>query len=258
MSPAVSRLASKIAIVTGGARGQGAATAELFVAEGASVLIGDVLDERGGELADRLGPSATYIHLDVSDEASWELAMERVVELHGGLDILINNAGIVRPTPIIGGSLDVYMEIIRVNQVGCWLGMRAAAPLMVERGGGSIVNLSSVQGLVGLAGVSAYVASKFAVTGMTKTAALELGPHKIRVNSLHPGAVDTEMIRPSELVGIVDAAAEKVAKTIPIGRFSEASEMAKAVLFLASDESSSCTGTALVADGGILAGPSYD
>jgi 3alpha(or 20beta)-hydroxysteroid dehydrogenase len=115
-----------------------------------------------------------------------------------------------------------------------------------------------VQGLVGLAGVSAYVASKFAVTGMTKVAALELAPLRIRVNSLHPGAVDTEMIRPANLVGIVDANAEKVAKTIPIGRFSDAAEMAKAVLFLASDESSSCTGTALVADGGILAGPSYD
>jgi 3alpha(or 20beta)-hydroxysteroid dehydrogenase len=251
-------LADKIAIITGGARGQGAATAELFVAEGARVLIGDVLDDRGSALAKDLGSAATYIHLDVSDEASWEAAMQEVTRLHGGLDILVNNAGIVRPTPIIGGSLDTYMEIIRVNQVGCYLGMRAAAPLLVERGGGAIVNLSSVQGLVGLAGVSAYVASKFAVTGMTKVAALELGPYRIRVNSLHPGAVDTEMIRPANLVGIVDAQQAKVAKTIPIGRFSEAAEMAKAVLFLASDESSSCTGTALVADGGILAGPQYD
>jgi 3alpha(or 20beta)-hydroxysteroid dehydrogenase len=254
----VPRLADKIALITGGARGQGAATAELFVSEGAQVLIGDVLDERGTALANDLGPAATYVHLDVSDEASWESAMQRVVEAYGGLDILVNNAGIVRPTPIIGGSLDTYMEIIRVNQVGCYLGMRAAAPLLAERGGGSIVNLSSVQGLVGLAGVSAYVASKFAVTGMTKVAALELAPLGIRVNSLHPGAVDTEMIRPANLAGIVDAAHEKVAKTIPIGRFSVAAEMAKAVLFLASDDASSCTGTALVADGGMLAGPSYD
>ena len=252
------RLADKTALITGGARGQGAATATLFVSEGAKVVIGDVLDDRGSALAHELGPSATYVHLDVSDEASWQSAMSHVVETYGGLDILVNNAGIVRPTPIIGGSLQTYMEIIQVNQVGCYLGMRAAAPLLAERGGGSIVNLSSVQGLVGLAGVSAYVASKFAVTGMTKVAALELAPHRIRVNSLHPGAVDTEMIRPANLVGIVDADAERVAKTIPIGRFSEAAEMARAVLFLASDDSSSCTGSALVADGGILAGPSYD
>jgi len=254
----MARLAGKVALVTGGARGQGAATAELFVAEGARVFIGDVLDDRGTALADQLGSSATYVHLDVSSESDWETVVGQVVGADGGIDILVNNAGIVRPTPIIGGDLETYMEIIRVNQVGCWLGMRAVAPVMAQRSGGAIVNLSSVQGLVGLAGVSAYVASKFAVTGMTKVAALELAPYRIRVNSLHPGAVDTEMVRPAQLVGIVDAQADKVAKTIPLGRFSEAAEMARAVLFLASDDSSSCTGTALVADGGILAGPSYD
>ena len=254
----MARLAGKVALVTGGSRGQGAATAELFVAEGARVFIGDVLDDRGMALADQLGPSANYIHLDVSGESDWEAVIGQVVAAHGGIDILVNNAGIVRPTPIIGGDLATYMEIISVNQVGCWLGMRAVAPIMAQRSGGAIVNVSSVQGLVGLAGVSAYVASKFAVTGMTKVAALELAPYRIRVNSLHPGAVDTEMVRPAQLVGIVDAQADKVAKTIPLGRFSEAAEMARAVLFLASDDSSSCTGTALVADGGILAGPSYD
>jgi 3alpha(or 20beta)-hydroxysteroid dehydrogenase len=254
----MARLAGKVALVTGGSRGQGAATSELFVAEGARVFIADVLDERGTALADRLGSSATYVHLDVSSESDWQVVVRQVIAAHNGIDILVNNAGIVRPTPIIGGDLETYMEIIRVNQVGCWLGMREVAPVMAQRSGGAIVNLSSVQGLVGLAGVSAYVASKFAVTGMTKVAALELAPYRIRVNSLHPGAVDTEMVRPAQLVGIVDAQADKVAKTIPLGRFSEAAEMARAVLFLASDDSSSCTGTALVADGGILAGPSYD
>jgi 3alpha(or 20beta)-hydroxysteroid dehydrogenase len=251
------RLDGRVALVTGGSRGQGAATASLFVEEGATVVIADVLDELGGAVSDELGAAATYVHLDVSDEAAWADAMQQVIQAHGGLDILVNNAGIVRPTPIIDGSLETYMEIIKVNQVGCWLGMRAAAPSMAARGGGAIVNLSSVQGLVGLAGVSAYVASKFAVTGMTKVAALELAPHRIRVNSLHPGAVDTDMVRPDKLTAIHAAQAEKVAKTIPIQRFSEAIEMARAVLFLASDDSSSCTGTALVADGGIMAGPQY-
>jgi 3alpha(or 20beta)-hydroxysteroid dehydrogenase len=254
----MARLDGKVALITGAARGQGAATATVFIEEGATVVIGDVLDDRGRALADELGDAATYLHLDVGEEPSWADAARYLDERHQGLDILVNNAGIVRPTPIIDGSLEDYLAVVRVNQVGCYLGMRAMAPAMIARGGGAIVNLSSVQGLVGLAGVSAYVASKFAVTGMTKVAALELAKHNIRVNSLHPGAVDTEMVRPANLVGIVDAQHEKVAKTIPIRRFSQAIEMAKAVLFLASDDASSCTGTALVADGGILAGPQYD
>ena len=186
------RLDGKTALITGGARGQGAAEARLFAEEGANVVLTDVLDEDGERTADAIG--ADYLHHDVTSEAEWAAAVARAVELHGGLDVLVNNAGIYAQTTLIGGDLEEYRRVIEVNQVGVFLGMREVAPVMIERGGGSIINTSSVGGMRGGGGSFAYTASKWAVRGMTKSAAVRLGPHGIRVNSIHPGLIDTPML----------------------------------------------------------------
>ena len=183
------RLEGKVALITGGARGQGAEEARLFAAEGANVVLTDVLDEEGEAVAVEVG--GDYLHHDVTSEDEWAAVVARTVELYGGLDVLINNAGIYVATPLIGGNLDDYRRVIDVNQVGVFLGMREAAPAMIPRGGGSIVNISSIAGLRGGGGAFGYTASKWAVRGMTKAAAVALGPHNIRVNSIHPGLIDT-------------------------------------------------------------------
>jgi 3alpha(or 20beta)-hydroxysteroid dehydrogenase len=245
------RLDGKVAIVTGAARGQGAAIARRFAAEGAHVVLGDVLDEDGKSVAEEIGAAARYVHHDVTDEASWDETVRTAQAEFGSLNVLINNAGILRWAPIHKHSLDDYMAVIRVNQVGCFLGMKAAIRPMREAGGGSIVNTASTAGLEGMAGIIGYSASKFAVRGMTKTAAVELGRWGIRVNAVCPGGINTQMANP------FDQPVEELQKAHgrnPIPRIGTPEEIASVMVFLASDESSYCTGTDFVVDGGYTAG----
>lgn len=239
------QLAGRTALVTGAARGQGACEARLFVEEGANVLLCDVLDELGEAEAAALGDKAAYLHLDVREPADWDRAVAFAGERFGGLDILVNNAAIIRPGAIEDQSLEDFMAVVSVNQVGCWLGMKAAVPALRRAGGGSIVNISSVGGSVGVAGVAAYSGTKWAVRGMTKCAALELASDGIRVNSVHPGSIDTQML---------DDAGTRESLGIPLGRLGESEDVARLVLFLASDASSYCTGAEFVVDGGLMSG----
>lgn len=247
------KLDGKVAIISGAARGQGAAEARLFVAEGAKVLMGDVLDDEGAVVAKEFGDNACYLHLDVTSEEDWARAVDEATNRWGRLDTLVNNAGIAKFGPLAMTSLDDYMSVIMVNQVGVFLGMRTAIPAMTRSGGGSIVNISSVDGMTGMFGVVAYVSSKFAVRGMTKTAALELGPLGIRVNSIHPGGVDTPMLHP-DIPGMADMDMSPFFAKVPLGRIGQPEDIAQLASFLASDESSYCTGSEFVIDGGLLAG----
>ena len=243
------RLTGKVALITGAAGGQGAAAARRFAEEGARVVVTDVNDEAGKEFAAEIG--AHYVHLDVSREDEWTAAVAEAVEVYGPPTVLVNNAGILHFALLTETALDDYMRVIQVNQVGCFLGMRAVAPLMVEAGGGSIVNVSSVEGLAATPALTAYTASKFAVRGMTKVAALELARKGVRVNSVHPGAIETGLL-PAALGGQpVDLT--YVGKRVPMKRVGQPPEIAELVLFLASDESSYCTGAEFVADGGVTA-----
>src|SRR5581483_7883479 len=186
------RLDGKVAIVTGGARGQGEAESRLFAREGAKVVVADVLDEEGKQVAEDIGDAAVYVHLDVSREEQWDGALQAAAQL-GPLSVLVNNAAILRPAAIVDTTLDDYMAVINVNQVGTFLGIRAAIEPMKAAGGGSIVNISSIDGIGSKNGLVSYTASKFAIRGMTKTAALELGRFGIRVNSIHPCGINTRM-----------------------------------------------------------------
>ena len=215
------------------------------------MLIADVLDESGAKVAAEIGDSAHYTHLDDTQEDDWEAAVEKAVASFGKLDVLVNNAGIVRTGLMESMDLASYMEVVNVNQVGVFLGMRAVVKPMREAGGGSIVNISSSAGLEGVEGVVPYVASKWAVRGMTKTAAIELGRYGIRVNSVHPGGVDTAMVSGDELAGADQDAAFA---NQPIARIGRPEEIALLVLFLASDEASYTTGAEISADGGRMAG----
>jgi 3alpha(or 20beta)-hydroxysteroid dehydrogenase len=249
------RLDGKIALVTGAARGQGEAEARLFAAEGARVVLGDVLDAEGERVAGDIGSTnALYRHHDVSDAASWRAFVDAAIARFGPPDVLINNAGILLIAPIATITVEQYRRVIDVNQIGCLLGMQAVIPSMTARGGGAIVNISSTCGLQGTAGLVAYVSSKFAIRGMTKTAALELGPLKIRVNAICPGGIDTAMGRGDDF-GSVDTSSFFAG--MPIPRIGSPEEVARAALYLASDEASYCTGTELVVDGGMLAGPAF-
>ena len=243
------RLEGKTALITGGARGQGAAEARLFAEEGANVVLTDVLDEDGERTADIIG--GTFLHQDVTSEAEWAAAVARAIELHGGIDVLVNNAGIYAQTTLIGGDLEEYRRVIEVNQVGVFLGMREVAPVMIERGGGSIINISSVGGMRGGGGSFAYTASKWAVRGMTKSAAVRLGPHGIRVNSIHPGLIDTPMLGETRMAN--PDTLEQMLGQIPLGRIAQPGEVAKLALFLASDDSAYSTGSEFVVDGGLMA-----
>ena len=240
------RLDGKITLITGAARGQGAAAARRFVAEGARVIIADVNDDAGKALADELGDAADYRHLDVSSEQEW-------ADLTGELDrldVLVNNAGVLHFSPLPQTTLADYERVIRINQVGTFLGMRSAVPLMKEHGG-SIVNVSSVEGLAAMPLLVAYTASKFAIRGMTKVAAVELGRHDIRVNSVHPGAIATDMVK--DALGGHDVDMTPMLKKLAIRRAGRPEEVANLVLFLASDESSYCTGGEFSIDGGAAA-----
>ncbi len=247
------RLDGKVALISGGARGQGAEEGRRFAAEGAKVVLGDVLDDEGKAVAAEIGANAAYVHLDVTSQDSWREAVAATEKEFGSLNVLINNAGIVRFTPVNDSkaTADDYRDVINVNQVGVFFGMGAVVEPMTRAGGGSIINISSIDGLVGMPGVAAYVSSKFAVRGMTKVAALELADRKIRANSIHPGYIDTPMVRGS---GIGDFEASPLAKSVPWHRLGTVTEIAHLAVFLASDESSYCTGSEFVIDGGVTAG----
>jgi 3alpha(or 20beta)-hydroxysteroid dehydrogenase len=248
------RLAGKVALITGAARGQGEAEARLFVAEGAKVAVTDVLDGDGDAVAQSLGDAAIYRHLDVTIEDDWTSAVAAVDAAWGRLDVLVNNAGIaVPPAPLELESLDDHRRIIDTNLNGVLLGMRAVVPMMTRQRSGSIINVSSIDGLVGVAGMTTYAASKFAVTGMTRSAALELGRRGVRVNSVHPGIIETPLVAgaPPEMMGRLRRVLDRQA----LPRMGTAAEVAYLALYLASDESSYCTGAQFVIDGGHLAGP---
>ena len=241
----------KVAIITGAARGQGAAAARLFVEEGARVVVADVLDDVGKELADSLGANAIYRHLDVSSEDDWKAVVDEAVETLGGVDVLVNNAGVLRFAALPDMPLEDYMRIVNINQVGTFLGMRAVSKPMIAAGKGSIVNISSVEGLAGMPYLTAYTSTKFAIRGMTKVAALELGPNGIRVNSVHPGMIVTDMVR--DAAGGHEVDLTPAAKRIALRRMGQPEDIAQVVLFLASDRSSYVTGAELAADGGATA-----
>jgi 3alpha(or 20beta)-hydroxysteroid dehydrogenase len=243
------RLDGKVALITGGARGQGAAESALFASEGATVVLSDVLDADGEATARAVG--GTYLHHDVTSEQRWAEVVAETIRLHGRIDVLVNNAGIFKTGGILNTTLDDYLRVIQVNQVGVFLGMRAVGQHMVERGGGAIVNISSVAGMQGSPGAVAYGASKWAVRGMTKGAASELGRYGIRVNSIHPGMIETPMLH--EIPGIDAGGADRWVRRIPAGRIAEADEVAKLALFLASDDSSYCSGAEFIVDGGMTA-----
>jgi 3alpha(or 20beta)-hydroxysteroid dehydrogenase len=242
------RLEGKVAIITGAARGQGACEARLFVEEGARVVLGDIMDEEGQALADELGEAARYVHLDVREEANWSDAIDAAASL-GPLNILINNAAVVHFSAIKETSLEDFNRVVGINQVGTFLGLRSAFEPMKEAGGGSIVNVSSIDGLQAKNGIIAYASTKWAIRGMTKVAAIEFGRHNIRVNSLHPGGVDTIMGNPANMDNIDD-----FYKNQPIPRCGQPIDIARLALFMASDECSYSTGSEFIADGGWHAG----
>ncbi len=250
------RLENKVALISGGARGLGRAMAEEFVAEGARVVIGDVLDEAASTTASALGDGAIAVHLDVTSESSWAAAAAACVAEFGSLDVLINNAGTAEGSAFAETTLESYRRVTEVNQTGVFLGMRAAVEPMTAAGGGSIVNISSIDGLVGSPRIISYIASKWAVRGMTKAVAMELAPRGIRVNSVHPGHVHTLLAsEPGQDRDAVEAAIDShVARFAPMQRTGEPAEIAKLAAFLASDDSSYCTGSEFVADGGFTAG----
>ena len=241
----MSRLEGKVVLVTGGARGIGAAIARVAVTEGAKVVIGDVLDREGEALAKELGASSKYVHLDVTKPDDWEIAVCIAVGMYGKLNVLVNNAGIASYAPIDRYSRAEWDKIIAINLTGVFNGMKAAIPALKDAGGGSIVNMSSLAGLRGEAGMPGYVATKFAVRGLTKAAALDLAPYGIRVNSIHPGIVHTPLSAQGPKVSMSHVAMDRAGEPV---------EIANLTVFLASDASSFSTGAEFIADGGELAG----
>ena len=240
----MARVAGKVALISGGARGMGAAHAELLVAEGAKVVIGDILDAEGEATAARLGDSVRFVHLDVTKPDDWNTAVSAAVDGFGGLDILVNNAGIANFAPIEDYTLEQWNLIIAINLTGTFNGIKAAIPALKKSGRGSIINISSTAGIKGVAALPGYTAAKFAVRGLTKEIAIDLGRYNIRANSIHPGNIRTPMTDGLD----VDQS------LVPLGRMGDASELSAMVLFLASDESSFSTGAEFIADGGETAG----
>ncbi|MXP21780.1 glucose 1-dehydrogenase [Gordonia sp. HNM0687] len=238
-------LSGKVAIITGGSQGMGAAQAQLFVDEGAHVVIADIADDLGQELAEKLGEAATYAHLDVSDADAWKTVITDTVTTHGRLDILVNNAGVYKRAMIEDTTLELLDFHYRINQLGVFLGMQAAFPAMRDSGGGSIINVSSISGLGALPGHAAYGTTKWAVRGMTKYAAREFGPHGVRVNSTHPGFIDTTMLLENS-----EELNSSIETVTPLGRRGSVVELAEVTAFLASDQSSYVNGAEMTIDGG--------
>jgi 3alpha(or 20beta)-hydroxysteroid dehydrogenase len=255
MTQSASRLNDKVALITGAARGQGAAEARLFAAEGAQVVIADILDDDGKALAAEIGTRAEYVSLDVRDESAWGAVVADIEKKHGKLSVLVNNAGVLHAAPLLETKLEDFERVVAVNQQGCFLGMKVGGASMARSGGGSIINISSSGGIVGVPQAVSYTGSKFAIRGMTKTAAMDLGKHKIRVNSIHPGSIDTPMTR---VEGHFDDIMDEFCKKLPIPRVGTPEDIARMALFLASDESSYCSGAEFVVDGGMLAGDTFE
>ncbi|MDI3423723.1 SDR family NAD(P)-dependent oxidoreductase [Streptomyces luteolus] len=257
------KLDGRVVIVTGAARGQGEQEARLFAAEGARVVLADVLDEQGEAVAKEIGEGrARYVHLDVSREEEWTAAVATAKEAFGKVDGLVNNAGILRFNALVDTPLDEFMQVVNVNQVGCFLGIRAVAPAIGEAGGGTIVNTASYTAVTGMPAVGTYAATKHAILGLTRVAAMELADSGIRVNAVCPGAIDTAMSNPAQLDPDADPAAmtealdELYRKLVPLGRVGRPREVADLALFLSSEDSSYITGQPFVIDGGWLAGVS--
>ena len=261
------RLDGKVAIITGAARGMGEAEARLFAAEGALVVVADVLDDEGAAVAADIGDAARFAHLDVTDESGWSSVVATTTEEFGRPDVLVNNAGVLIPSPLRDLDADELRHVLDVNLIGPVLGMKVVGAAMADAGRGSIVNVSSTGGLVGMSMISSYVASKWGLRGVSRAAAIELGPSGVRVNSLHPGGVTTPMIGVTDVSAMVEppapgevesnpalAASDAQGATQPIPRLGRPIEIARLALFLASDESSYCTGAEFVADGGSVAG----
>jgi 3alpha(or 20beta)-hydroxysteroid dehydrogenase len=241
----MARMAGKVALISGGARGMGAAHVTRLAAEGASVVVADVLIDEGKALAAELGPGVEFVHLDVTDPASWAQAVKHTEQTFGPLDVLVNNAGVSGGTNrLVDIELAVWDSIIAVNLTGTFLGLQAGVRAMAKSGGGSIINVSSIFGLRGIPIIHPYVASKFASRGLAKSVAVEVADQGIRVNSVHPGMIRTPMTanRASDVM------------VIPLGRPGTSEEVANLVLFLASDESAYCTGAEFTIDGGVTAG----
>ncbi|WP_214322378.1 glucose 1-dehydrogenase [Nonomuraea sediminis] len=246
-------LDGKVALITGGARGMGEAHVRLFLSEGAQVVFGDVLEEEGKALAEETG--AVFVRHDVTSPEEWQRAVATATELYGKLDVLVNNAGILKFGRIADMSPDDFSRIVDVNLKGTWLGVKSVIDPMKAAGRGSIVNISSIEGFIGAEGLSAYAASKFAIRGVTKSAARELARFKIRVNSVHPGAINTSMVMDADMMAEVDA--EAFVKSMVIKRFAKPVEVSHVVAFLASDRSSYCTGSEFTVDGGLTTGAGY-
>ena len=248
------RLEGKVAIISGGARGQGAVEARMFAEEGASVVIGDILDDQGRQTEaelQELGYNVTYVHLDVTDESDWQSAVQTALSAYGKLDILLNNAGILIRKNIEETTVEDWDRIFAVNSKGVFLGTKAAIPAMRENGGGSIINISSTAGLVGSPnGSASYTATKGSVRLFTKSTAIQHASEGIRANSIHPGPIETDMIADT----LNDPAnMELRMQRLPLGRIGKPSEIAYGAIYLASDESSFVTGAELVIDGGTTA-----
>lgn len=238
------RLAGKVAVISGAARGMGASHASEMVAHGAKVLCGDILDKEGEQVVKELGDSARYVHLDVTRTADWDTAVATAVAEFGGVDVLVNNAGIINIGTVEDFELSEWHRILDINLTGVFLGIRAVVPAMKKAGRGSIVNISSIEGMAGTVASHGYTATKFAVRGLTKSTAVELGQFGIRVNSIHPGLVKTPM---------TDWIPEDIFQSA-LGRIAQPKEVSNLVVYLASDESSFSTGSEFVVDGGTLAG----
>ncbi len=245
------RFDNRAVIVTGGSRGMGASHARGFVAEGANVVIADVLEQEGRTLADELGDHAIFSRLDVTSDRDWAATVAAAEDSFGPVSVLVNNAGIVRFGPIAETEPAVWRQVIDINLTGTYLGIRAIVPSMRKAGGGAIVNISSAGGMMAYPNNAAYVASKWGARGLTKTAALELGRDNIRVNSVHPGPVRTPMTAGPDAAAAVAAEVRRLA----IARVAEPDEITRLVLFVASDEASFSTGSEFIVDGGVLLGP---
>lgn len=250
----MSRFAGRVAIVTGAAQGMGAATARLFAAEGAQVVITDVLEDKGRALAAELGPAAAFHPHDVSDEAAWAAVVAFAVERFGGVDVLVNNAGVLQFSSVEGLDVDATRMLLGVNLLGPMMGAKHVTPVMKAAGKGVIVNISSVDGLRGVNGLSAYTASKWGLRGLTKTQALELGPSGIRVCSVHPGGVDTVLGNP---YGRSGDELNANYQNVPLRRIGLPEEVARVTAFVASDDASYLNGAELAVDGGWSAGTYY-
>jgi 3alpha(or 20beta)-hydroxysteroid dehydrogenase len=246
MTITVSKLEGRVALVTGGARGMGEAHVRALIGEGARVVIGDVLEAQGAMLADELGDDARFVALDVADESSWHAAVRFAEEAFGPISVLVNNAGVLAVAPIAQLAYDEWRRVIDTNLTGAFLGMKTVHPSMRRAGGGAIVNVSSMAAYIAIGQASAYTASKWGLRGLTKAAAIEFGPDRIRVNSLHPGMIKTPMIE-----GASDEATQ--AAGYPIPRFGTSEEVAATMLHIVCDATYS-TGSEFCVDGGILAG----